>query len=480
MRWMSDPLWCGALEIAKSLSTAHKYIVTPEEFFKFRENFWPLQEAKLLPANEITAFVIEKDKCAFFPEGFWEDTAFQKFHCVFANEVFVAYSAMDEDPVAEAEQIKKHIPAFSEHREEFLREAGSKTARDELPYILDTQKNRILKEMFPNHHYVMEQFEDLSGEPSRLKEAVFKYCVNTINLEISGYCNRNCEYCPVAVTPERKNKNRKVTKELFERCVNDLEKIDYSGIFAFTLFNEPLYDRKTFLDYLRFARKHLPKSYIRISTNGDYLTGDFLQEIAQASATELAVSVHYDGNWSRERQISQINRILDRVGIGNQGTLTEDDGRIIFYVDRAAYDSSVMHTFLLRTEDFKIHGMDRGCLQTDSVRHVRNQDHCRFIMEQLDIAFDGTILPCCSLYYENSDAGPWTYGNMSQFKDIFSVYTSEKAANFRRKMFAPRMDDEYTPDPCQNCSIAYLEDDEKLYRIDDQLRREIYDCWLKK
>lgn len=147
---------------------------------------------------------------------------------MFANEVFVIYSSFDEDCSQDEEQIAKHTPAFLEYCFQFLEITGA-GGREDLPYLLDTQKNRILKEMFPDHHYVTELFMDLSHELAKLRETVFKYCVKAITLEISGYCNWDCAYCPVSQIKGRKDKRRKISAELYERCVQDLNKNQVCG-----------------------------------------------------------------------------------------------------------------------------------------------------------------------------------------------------------------------------------------------------------
>lgn len=103
-----------------------------------------------------------------------------------------------------------------------------------------------------------------------------------------------------------------------------------------------------------------------------------------------------------------------------------------------------------------------------------------FCTQNFYMSFDSTALPCCALCCDASGMEPWVYGNMQHYKDVFAAFTLEKAAAFRQRMFAPRTKDEYTPDLCKTYAIAYMDGEEKLYRMDNEHRRKIYECWFSK
>ena len=305
-----------------------------------------------------------------------------RFRCVFANEVFVIYSALAEQ-MELTEEMEKHVPAFMEQRERVLKEweqteEGQLGLREPLPYVLDTQKNRILQAMFPDQHYVTEQFEDMSGAPALLKREIFKYCVTDVRLELSAYCNRSCSYCPVSVLEKRKDKTAQMPWEMFTQCIDELAQIGYTGMVWFCLFNEPLYDKEQLFRALDYTDKLLPGCFIKIVSNGDYLTAEYFRELTEHRIDELTISVHYSGTWDRETQLKRISETLVRAGVQEQGTLAEEEHRLIFYVGPGAYNSSHMRSVSLRTEDFELHGVDRGGALGAGVNRLRNDDHCCF------------------------------------------------------------------------------------------------------
>lgn len=484
MKWKSDPYWRKAMEIAMSLSAAHICVLVPEEFMNMRTSFYPVKQAKQLERLEdITAYIIPKSDVGLLPPRLLRGETFRRFHCVFANEVFIAYSCLTEDGGFMAE-MEKHIPAFLEKRGEYLasvdeeeRNNGSGAPETHLPYLLDTQRNRILQMMFPHKRYLMEQFEDLSDAPIILKRQVVKYCVSEVRVELSSYCNRNCSYCPVSVH-DRKNKEDKISPQIWDRCMEDLADIDFDGQLLFCLFNEPLYDRQFLLQMLDCAADKLPHCYIKIVTNGDFLTGDYFSELTRHKFSELSISIHYEGQWDLDQQVRTIWKTLDRINVPKQGSLTEGNSRVIFYVDSACYNSANIKSFVLRSEDFNIHGMDRGGVLTNGVYRAENLDFCFMPFECINIAHDGLMVPCCNFCSDVPGMEQWACGTISKNKDIFSAYTSGQAAAFRRALFAPREEGEFTPGPCQKCSVAHWDDNEKLYHLDGGIRREIRDGWF--
>lgn len=93
-----------------------------------------------------------------------------------------------------------------------------------------------------------------------------------IEVETINRCNGSCSFCPV----NRKQDPRKkavMTTELFEKIVEQLAEISYSGRFTTFSNNEPLLDERI-VDFNRYAREKLPKARMHLYTNGTLLTID--------------------------------------------------------------------------------------------------------------------------------------------------------------------------------------------------------------
>ena len=67
----------------------------------------------------------------------------------------------------------------------------------------------------------------------------YKKYVELVCLELSYYCNRTCNYCPI-YTMERSDKNLEISEEVLESIVKSLSEIEYDGRISLNLFNEPL------------------------------------------------------------------------------------------------------------------------------------------------------------------------------------------------------------------------------------------------
>jgi len=126
-------------------------------------------------------------------------------------------------------------------------------------------------------------------EKHRRNDLFNKY-VTVVNLEVSSFCNRKCDYCPVA---DLVSKTKEFMQEdKFETVRSQLNEINFSGIITMNLFNEPLANPEFFIKRLKLLRSACPNSYIRINTNGDYLTKDLLHKIKDAGINEILVTLH--------------------------------------------------------------------------------------------------------------------------------------------------------------------------------------------
>jgi radical SAM protein with 4Fe4S-binding SPASM domain len=113
-----------------------------------------------------------------------------------------------------------------------------------------------------------------------------------IEISNSGVCNRECSFCPRS-DPNYNHVNEFFSNDLHDKLCDELANFDFSGIFAYCGFNEPLIKKDIYRD-IQYARKKLPKSKIEIVTNGDVLNEDKLKRLYDAGLTTILISV-YDG-----------------------------------------------------------------------------------------------------------------------------------------------------------------------------------------
>src|SRR3989344_6373293 len=94
-----------------------------------------------------------------------------------------------------------------------------------------------------------------------------------VEIETSTYCNRTCSWCPNS-TFQRSRAQNLMPENLFDKIVNDLKGVNYSGQIALHNYNEPLMDPHLFSHIARVKQK-LPGAKILILTNGDLLDVEY-------------------------------------------------------------------------------------------------------------------------------------------------------------------------------------------------------------
>lgn len=82
-----------------------------------------------------------------------------------------------------------------------------------------------------------------------------------------------------------------MSRELFDKIVNDLVAIGFSRTVSFHFYNEPLMDARL-PKLVAHARQRLPRCEFDISTNGDYLTPELAAELFRAGLDAIHVSLH--------------------------------------------------------------------------------------------------------------------------------------------------------------------------------------------
>jgi radical SAM protein with 4Fe4S-binding SPASM domain len=97
-----------------------------------------------------------------------------------------------------------------------------------------------------------------------------------IKIQTNYKCTRRCSFCHYG--QENPPKNVDIEAKLFYSIIDQLESLSYSGSIGFFEINEPLYDKRM-PEFIQYARQHLPKAWLIITTNGDLLKEGMLESL---------------------------------------------------------------------------------------------------------------------------------------------------------------------------------------------------------
>lgn len=121
---------------------------------------------------------------------------------------------------------------------------------------------------------------------------------SVVEISESGTCNRKCVFCPRSAKdfPDVKEF---IEPELIKKIAIELAEFNYSGIFLFSGFVEPMLDRRIY-DHVKTIRRTLPQARIEMVTNGDVLDKNRLLRLFDSGLSTILISV-YDSREDAER-----------------------------------------------------------------------------------------------------------------------------------------------------------------------------------
>ena len=137
-----------------------------------------------------------------------------------------------------------------------------------------------------------------------------------VEISVVAACNRRCPFCPVSDDYYKQLGLSGVMKlSLYEKLLNDLRSIEYSGMILFSGESEPLLHKR--LDRLiATTRLVLPHCQIEVNSNGDLLTAKKLKDLFDSGLDTLSISM-YDG----PQQIEQFSSLRSEVGLTDSQVL---------------------------------------------------------------------------------------------------------------------------------------------------------------
>lgn len=109
-----------------------------------------------------------------------------------------------------------------------------------------------------------------------------------VEIETTSVCNRRCQYCP-NYSVDRPS--RLMEEKIFNKIIDELADLKFSGRVSPHLYGEPLLDKRIFT-FMAYARKKLPKALIKLFTNGDLLTSDIFKRLIESGVDVIRIAQH--------------------------------------------------------------------------------------------------------------------------------------------------------------------------------------------
>ena len=249
-----------------------------------------------------------------------------------------------------------------------------------------------------------------------------------IEFNLSGSCNRRCDFCPWSNPEWRSSHFQNVTDnngilhlptEVYEGVMKDLNKVGFKGGIIYSGFSESfLY--KHLEEVIKISKEQCPESRIEMITDGDFLTIDKLNTVFEAGLTRLDVSV-YDG----PDKVKPFEDLRVEAGLNKEQ----------FHIRERWYAPE---------EHFGISGLNNRAGAV--IHHVKKLDaplkrKCFYPFYQIMVDFDGAVLLC------NND---WDkrliLGNVKE-TSILDIWNSKKYKDVRENLANANRNHS----PCNRC-----------------------------
>ena len=237
---------------------------------------------------------------------------------------------------------------------------------------------------------------------------LFKEHLKLVEIEIFSYCNRVCWFCPNSFI-DRRTTNVEMKDDYYEKILEDLAEISYTGEITYSRYNEPLSHRDIFIRRVKQARDILPDAILRTNTNGDYVTRDYIEELNDIGFNQLWIQQYLGNNekYNHERVRKVMDMKVKKLKLPYKVLTDIEDCRLEYDV---SYGNMTIH---IRARNFDLDGSSRGESVPLAQGYVRTQ-RCEQVHNNMYIDYNGTVMICCAL---RSDVPRHEDGIMSHVKD---------------------------------------------------------------
>ena len=246
---------------------------------------------------------------------------------------------------------------------------------------------------------------------------------SVVEISESGTCNRKCSFCPRSA-PDFVDKKEFISEKLITKLSNELSEYNYSGLFLFSGFVEPMLDKNIY-NLLSIVRNFLPEVRLEMVTNGDVLNQERAKKLFKSGLSTLLVSI-YDG----KKEADDMTKLLFDAGLKEE-------------------QFKVRHRYLSESESFGITLSNRSGMMDNAEYKIKSlkdplnkpcyYPHYTFFMD-----YTGEVLIC------SHDWGKkLVVGNLNQEKFI-DLWTNKHFMKARENLSKANRNFS----PCDKCDVT--------------------------
>ena len=251
--------------------------------------------------------------------------------------------------------------------------------------------------------------------------------ISMIEIEIFSFCNRKCWFCPNSFI-DRKSQNILMDENVYINVLNDLKSINYSGMIAYSRYNEPLSNKDIFLKRLAQAKELVPNALLHTNTNGDYLTREYLDELYEVGLRSLNIQCYLS-----EQSVLDVEDIKDRISKMAVKLDLEKSMRVTAF--RSDWYEVSFHykdmSIRMYARDFNVNGNNRGGTLKDMPASACRHNSCSVPFTDIYIDYNGNVMPCCNLRSDISEHKKFILGNVHNER-VLEIFNGQPMQKLRR------------------------------------------------
>ena len=245
-----------------------------------------------------------------------------------------------------------------------------------------------------------------------------KWKINHVQVQTISWCNRSCAFCPSQKFPR---KLEYMSLQTYQRVLDELASLDFSGRFSPYLQGEPLLDKRM-PELVAMARATLPKAKLLIQTNGDSLTVEKGLALFEAGLHKLIINC-YDSKDQFYRLQAMVRNL-----VGRQADLRFIKGSLARMIRPERHDRIQREIAIENKTRWKADTGENWAGNIPGALTEPLRKWCFRPFNQLCVHFNGDVVLCCCDW-----KGEVVFGNLMR-ASLSEIYSSPIATRYRENL----------------------------------------------